>query len=171
MPTPSPADYAAFYANYVSLVPEGDVLAALALEQARTTDFLTRIPAAEERIHHPPYTWTIRQVIGHVLDTERVFALRALWFARGGTAELPGFDEELFAANSPHGHIPLPDLVAEYNHIRSATRHLFTQLDEVAWERRGIASGAAITVRALAYCVVGHERHHLNILRKRWGGA
>lgn len=171
MPLPSPTEYPTYYAKYITLVPEEDVVAVLKADAERTAAFLAAIPPADEFKRHPPYTWTIRQVLGHILDAERVFAYRALWFARGETAALPGFDEGPFAANAPHDRVPLPDLLDEYRHLRAASVHLFAQLDAAAWARKGVASIGEITVRALAYCVAGHERHHMTIARKRFGGG
>jgi DinB superfamily len=171
VPVPPPTDYAPYYGRYVSLVPEADILPVLVSEAARTAEFLGRIPPAEEVVCHAPYTWTIRQVIGHLTDAERVFAYRALWFARGGAGPLPGFDDAQFATNAPHARVPLADQADEYRHLRAANVHLLGQLDEIAWERRGVASETEITVRALAYCLVGHERHHMTIVRKRLGSG
>ena len=171
MPVPLPTEYAPFYAGYVALVPEADVLPVLRSEGAATAAFLAGIPSAEEQTTHAPYTWTIRQVVGHLIDGERVFAYRALWFARGEVGPLPGFDQGPFDAYSPHARIPLAELAAEYRDLRAANLRLFAHLDEAAWDRRGVASGAEVTVRALAYILVGHERHHMGILRRRWGKA
>jgi DinB superfamily len=118
VPVPPPTDYAPYYGRYVSLVPEADILPVLVSEAARTAEFLGRIPPAEEVVCHAPYTWTIRQVIGHLTDAERVFAYRALWFARGGAGPLPGFDDAQFAANAPHARVPLADQADEYRHLR-----------------------------------------------------
>ncbi len=171
MPVPLPSDYAQYYAHYVALVPEADILPVLVSEGVKTAAFLAGIPEAAEQVCHPPYTWTIRQVVGHLADTERVFAYRALWFARGGAGPLPGFDDALFAAEAPHARVPLAELADECRHLRAANVQLLGQLDDAAWERRGVASDAAITVRALAYCLVGHERHHMGIVRRRLGAA
>lgn len=169
MPVPLSTDYAPYYSKYISRVPEPAILPVLRSEFAFTAAFLSAIPPASELILHAPYTWTVRQVVGHMLDTERVFAYRALWFARGETTSLPGFEEGPFSTNAPHSWISLPELVDEFRHLRESTCRLFEQLDEAAWERRGVASLGEITVRALAYCVVGHERHHMGILRSRFG--
>ena len=171
MPVPLPADYVSYYARYVALVPEADILPVLVSEGASTAAFLAGIPPAAEQVRHPPYTWTIRQMVGHLTDTERVFAYRALWFARGGVGPLPGFDDALFVAQAPHARVPLAELADAYRHLRAANVHILGQLDATAWERRGVASDAEITVRALAYCLVGHERHHMGIVRRRLGGA
>jgi uncharacterized damage-inducible protein DinB len=169
MPRPLSADYAPYYEKYVSRVPEEDILPALTAEIAGTLTVLAGVSAEEELKLHAPYTWTIRQVVGHLLDAERVFAYRALWFARGETTPLPGFDEGPFSANAPHARVPLPELAAEFRDLRATTTRLFAQLDAAAWDRRGVASLGEVTVRALAYMIVGHERHHMTIVRKRLG--
>lgn len=169
MPRPLPTEYAPYYETYVSRVPEEDILPALTSEIAATLAVLAGVSAEEELKLHPPYTWTFRQVVGHLLDAERVFAYRALWFARGETTPLPGFDEAAFTANAPHARVPLPELAAEFRDLRAANTRLFAQLDAAAWDRRGVASLGEVTVRALAYMIVGHERHHMTIVRTRLG--
>ena len=169
MPRPLPTEYAPYYEKYVARVPEVEILTALTAEGGATLAVLAGVSAEDELRRHPPYTWTIRQVVGHMLDTERVFAYRALWFARGETTPLPGFDEGRFSVNAPHARIPLPELAAEFRDLRAANTRLFAQLDADAWDRRGVASVGEVTVRALAYMLVGHERHHMAIVRGRLG--
>lgn len=169
MPRPLPTEYAPYYEKYVSRVPEGDILPVLTAEVAGTAAVLAGVSAEDELKLHPPYTWTLRQVLGHMLDTERVFAFRALWFARGEATPLPGFDESRFSVNAPHARLPLKELAAEFRDLRAVNVRLFAQLDPAAWDRRGVASNAEVTVRALAYMIVGHERHHMTIVRKRLG--
>jgi hypothetical protein len=116
---------------------------------------------------HPPYTWTIKQVVGHLTDSERVFGYRALRFARGDATPLPGFDENAYAKAIRLDHIPLGDLVAELASLRQSHVRFFEHLSDEAWQRRGIANNDPVSVRALAYILVGHERHHSLIVRKR----
>lgn len=169
MPRPLPTDYAPYYEKYVSRVPEEDVLPLFASEIAATLRVLAGVSAEDELKLHAPYTWTVRQVVGHLIDAERVFAYRALWFARGEVSPLPGFDEGPFTANAPHARVPLPELAAEYRDLRAANARFFAHLDPAAWDRRGVASLGDVTVRALAYMIVGHERHHMTIVRTRLG--
>lgn len=169
MPRPSPADYASFYAGYVDRVPEDDVVPALIDQKARTLAFLRDVREDEAGNLHSPYTWTPRQVLGHVLDAERVFTYRALRFARNDPRELASFDEHLYVNEGGFDARSFAGLVDEYEALRTATLCLFQNLKPDAWDRRGVANGASVTVRALAYITLGHERHHLGILAKRLG--
>jgi hypothetical protein len=155
------------FGNYVALAPEENLVAALAAEGERTAAFLAGVPAADELRLHPPYAWTFRQVVGHLADAERVFGYRALRFARGDATPLPGFDENLYVANADFDRVPLTDLAAEFAALRASHVRMFNALPALAWERGGVAAGAALTVRLLARAILGHERHHLAILRRR----
>jgi hypothetical protein len=167
MPRPEPGDYAEFYAKYVDLVPEADVVPAMAGQFDNLLAFLRAVPEADAGVLHEPYTWTFKQVIGHIADGERVFGYRALRFARGDATPLPAFDETLFAQNAGHDHLPWADVVDEWAAARRSNLALFRNLPEEAWARSGTASDNRITVTALAYIIVGHARHHAAILRKR----
>jgi hypothetical protein len=171
MPRPATIDYAPYYETYVSKVPEADVLPVLRSEIENTLAFLRGVPAAEETRLHAPYTWTFRQVLGHLIDAERIFAYRAVRFARGDTTPLPGFDEGPYVFVGEFDRLPLAEWAAEFEAVRRTTVMLFEHLPASAWERRGVASDAEMSVRALAYCIAGHERHHVGILRKRLGMA
>jgi hypothetical protein len=171
MPRPEASEYTRYYGNYIKLVPEEDVVGAMRSELARTLDLLGEVPADESLRRHPPYTWSVREVVGHLIDSERVFGYRALRFARGDATALPGFDENRYAAAGTFDRIPLENLASEFDALRRSHVGLFAELPSEAWDRRGIANGAEVSVRALAYILVGHERHHVNILRKRLGRA
>ncbi|MFC4455012.1 DinB family protein [Deinococcus sonorensis] len=169
MPRPQVSDYSTFAATYIDLVPEPDVLAALQ-EQAAHTEALLR--AVQNPDYRPaPDKWSVRQVVGHMADTERVFGFRALWFARQDPAPLPGFDQDQWMASSDFDLPAYPALVEGFRAARAAHLSMLGQLAPDAWERRGMASGAAFTVRALAYAMLGHERHHLRGLQERYGPA
>ncbi len=157
------------FGNYVALAPEDDLAAALAAEGDRTAAFLASVPAADELRLHPPYSWTFRQVVGHVVDAERVFGYRALRFARGDATPLPGFDENPYVINGDFNRIPLAELAAEFAALRASHVRMFRAFPATAWEGGGVAAGAAMTVRLLARAILGHERHHLAILRRRLG--
>jgi hypothetical protein len=169
MARPEPSEYALHYGNYIGLVPEEDIVEALRSEIARTLEVLRAVPEDESLRRHPPYTWSIRQVVGHLIDSERVFGYRALRFARGDATPLPGFDENAYAAEAGSDRIALSALADEFEAIRRSHLGLFAGLPEDAWDRRGVANQAEVSVRALAYVVVGHERHHMGIVRKRLG--
>jgi hypothetical protein len=167
MARPSPTDYAAYYEKYVALVPEADVVSALRSEIEKTQAFLQSVPESESTVRHAPYTWSFREVVGHLIDCERVFGYRALCFARGDTNTLPGFDENAYANVAKFDRFPLAELAAEFETVRRSHLYLFGHFAEAEWARRGIANQNEISVRALAYILVGHERHHTNILHRR----
>jgi hypothetical protein len=116
---------------------------------------------------HPPYTWTIKQVVGHLTDSERVFGYRALRFARGDSTALSGFDENAYAAAARHDRVPLESLAREFENLRRSHIAFFEHLTAEAWLRSGAANNSDVSVRALAYILVGHEWHHVAILRRR----
>jgi hypothetical protein len=167
MSRPDPTEYAAYYGKYLALVPEEDVLAAMQAQWVKTLAVLGACPEEEANARHRPYTWTVKQVVGHLTDSERVFGYRALRVARGDATPLPGFDENAFAAAGDFDRRTLSDLAAEFEAVRRSHLLLFGSLPDAAWVRRGVANGSEISVRAIAYIIVGHERHHAGILRKR----
>ena len=169
MPRPDPTEYGAYYETYVSKVPEADVLPVLRSEMANTAAFLRSVPATEETKLHTPYTWTFRQVLGHLIDAERIFAYRAVRFARGDTTPLPGFDEGPYVPVGEFDRLPLSAWADEFEAVRRSTILFFEHLPASAWDRKGTASDAVMSVRGVAYCIAGHERHHVGILRKRLG--
>lgn len=167
MHRPTPTEYAPFYAGYVALVPETDIQAALAAQLDELRALLDPVPEAVGNVRHPPYTWSVKEVVGHLTDGERIFGYRALRFSRGDATPLAKFDENDYAAAAGFDRFPLADLVEEFALVRRASLYLFRQIPEGAWARVGVASDNPMTVRALAYVMVGHVRHHLAILRQR----
>jgi hypothetical protein len=171
MSRPDPTEYAPYYGKYLALVPEEDVLAALEGELAATLALLRSIPEAQAAVRHPPYTWTIKEVVGHLTDTERVFGYRALRIARGDATPRAGFDENAYARAADCDRHPLSELAAEFEAVRRSHVWLFRHLPGDAWTRRGVANDTGVSVRALAYILVGHERHHTAIVRRRLSDA
>jgi len=165
---PSKSDYHEFYGRYISLVPEEEILPALLAEFERTKCVVEKVPEDLELFVHDPYKWTVRQVMSHMIDAERVFADRAHRISRGDETHLPSFDEMHFAAESGHAIVPLRRLYEEFAHLRKANELLFQNLSEKQWARRGTACNSPVTVSALSYMMLGHERHHMNIVRKRF---
>jgi hypothetical protein len=165
---PDASEYAPFYETYVSLVPEGDVVEAMRSQLAEVTAMLGGI--GEERGGHAyaEGKWSIRQVVGHCIDGERIFSYRALAIARGEQRPLPGMDQDEYMAHSDFDSRTLADLAAEFAHARAANVLMFHGLSEDAWLRRGVASEREVSVRALAHIVVGHVAHHMNVLRARY---
>ena len=171
MQRPDSTEYAAYYEKYVSLVTETDIVAALAKQLDEMLTFLHSVPEPQADVKHPPYTWTVKDVVGHLSDGERVFAYRALRFARGDTTPLPGFDENIYAPAADYGRLALADVASEFEAVRRASIALFRNLPAAAWTLGGEANNNRITVRALAYILVGHARHHTAMLRKRLGAG
>ena len=165
---PVAGEFLEYYGKYIDRVPEGDIVQTLRAQIAETGPFLRALPASLADHRYGPDKWSIREVIGHLADAERVFAYRALRFSRGDVTPVPGFDENSYVANSTFGSRSMESLIAEFEHIRNASALLFEGLDEAATARRGSANGAEITVRALAFVIAGHETHHMEILRTRY---
>ncbi len=165
---PTADEFAPSYARYIAAVPEGDLLATLAEEQRQVQGLLVGLTGAQERHRYGPDKWSVREVIGHCSDTERVFAYRALRIARADVTPLVGFDENAFVAASGFDGRPLRELLAEWEAVRGASLALLRSLDGDALDRRGVASGAPVSVRALAWMIAGHARHHRTILAERY---
>lgn len=166
---PDPNDYNSWYTGYVSLVPEEDVLSAIETQSSETQKLLASLDEEKAAHRYAEGKWSIRQVIGHVTDAERVFGYRALCISRGDENPLPGFDEKEYIQTANFDAWKVGDLAELYALGRRANIVMFRNLPPEAWTRRGTASGWPITVNALAYIIVGHERHHLKVLRERYG--
>lgn len=167
---PRPDEYTEYYTRYIERVPDGGVLAALQDQRRSIPAFLRGLSPEQADHRYAPGKWSVKEVLGHVCDTERVMAYRALRIARGDETPLPGFDENAYVETSAFGERALPALVAEFERVRDATSSLFRGLADDAWTRRGTASGTEITVRALAYIVAGHAEHHMELIRTRYLG-
>lgn len=166
---PDPTEYAPPFETYIKLVPEQDILTQLTLQIESTVALLRDLSEAEAETRHVTYTWSIKEVVGHLIDCERIFGARALRFARNDPTALPGFDENPYVAIAHFDARRLDSLVQEFELVRRSHLLFFGGLDGEAWLRSGIANNHPVTVRALAYVIAGHERHHVNIVRKRLG--
>ena len=166
---PGTDEYAPYYAGYVARVPPGDVVARLRHQITETAALLRPLEAARARHRYAPGKWSTIEVLGHLSDTERVLAYRALRIARGDQTPLAGFDENAYVPAAECERRPLADVLAEFEAVRRATLALLGSLPETAWTRWGVANGQRITVRALAHIIAGHELHHLEVLRTRYG--
>ena len=165
---PESSEYAPYYGKYVNRVPEGDICEILEIQLARTLALLTKAGEARASYRYAPEKWSIREVVGHVIDTERIFACRALCFARAETNPLPGFNQDTYVQAAGFGRRPLKDLATEFELVRKANVILFRSLSEEAWERRGVANNVEFTVRSIPYIIAGHELHHVFILKQRY---
>jgi hypothetical protein len=165
---PQPAEVAPYYFTYIDQVAGDD--AGLVMERQLDESLTLFADISEEASLHryAPDKWSIRQVLNHVTDTERAFAFRALWFARGFDAPLPGYDQNVAAAAAAADSVAWSAHVDEFRHVRLATIGLYRNLPAEAWTRSGIASDKPFTVRALAFIIAGHLAHHAAILRERY---
>jgi uncharacterized damage-inducible protein DinB len=161
---PDETEYAPYYGKYIGRVPEGDILAQLASQLAETLALLRGLTPGQAGHRYAPGKWSIKQVVGHMIDTERIFAYRALRFARNDQTPLPGFEQDDYMAAARFDERALGDLTDELALVRRSSLALFRPLDESAWQRRGVASGVTMSVRALAWAMAGHEIHHREIL-------
>lgn len=166
---PTESEYAPFYAGYIAALPPGDVLEQLASQTSQIRRLAAGIPAERETYRYAPGKWSIREVMGHLIDGERVFGYRALCISRGDQTPLPGFDENRFVESSGFDARPLSSLVDELAVVRESNLLLFRHLDAEAWQRTGIANANPVSVRALAFIMAGHVQHHLKILGERYG--
>jgi hypothetical protein len=167
---PEPSEFADFYAGYIAGVPDGDLLQMLEAQGKETAALLGPVPEARGSFAYAPGKWTLKDVLGHVADGERVFSYRALRIARGDQIPLASFDENAWVPEAGAAARTVKDLVEELAAVRASTLALLRHLPVGAVTRKGTASGRTVSVRALAWIIAGHERHHLQILRERYLG-
>jgi uncharacterized protein (TIGR03083 family) len=164
---PDDTEYAAFYVNYISRVPDGPILDFLARQPAEYRRLLENISDSDAAAPTAPGKWSVKQVLGHLSDTERVMSYRALRFARGDAKELQGFEQDDYVREAESNSRGLEDLLAEFESVRKATVALLASLPAGAETRAGVANGNRVTVRALAYIAAGHAQHHYELLKHR----
>jgi hypothetical protein len=173
---PELGDFAPYYDRYISLVHTGDpashtsndILAILEEQRRQTLLLLCGRAEADGDFRYAPDKWTLKEVIGHLNDTECVMSYRALRISRADQTPLAGFEQDDYVRNGPFAHNTLPDLIEDYIAVRRATISLFRNLDEAAWTRRGSANNHEVTVRALAWIIAGHELHHKKIVEEKY---
>jgi len=165
---PGTDEYAPYYGTYIGKVPDGDLRSMLSSQLTETLALIRSIPESRGGHRYAPDKWSIRQVLGHLADSERIFSYRALRIGRGDSTPLPGFEQDDYVPTGRFDDRTLRDLADELGAVRQATIHLLAHLDEAALERRGTASGKTVSVRALAYIIAGHELHHVGILKTRY---
>ncbi|UCF19617.1 MAG: DinB family protein [Gemmatimonadota bacterium] len=163
-----PSDYFEYYGLYVDKVPKGNVLSLLEEKHLETQELLAEIPEERADYRYASGKWSVKEIIGHLIDSERVFGYRALSFARGDPAHLPSMEQDDWAAASNAALRPLADLASEFGIVRRSHIALFAGFDDSMWKRRGTASGFEFTVRSFPYIILGHELHHLDVLRERY---
>lgn len=169
VPPPASDDYAQFYAGYVRRVIHFDILATLREQEHEVTQRFGAVAPERETFRYGSEKWSVRQVLGHMIDAERIFGTRALVIARGEQQSLPSFDENAYAAAAPFESVALADLLAEFLLVRRGHSLMFGHLTAADWERRGVINERAIALRALPFIMGGHVHHHLEILAARYG--
>jgi len=165
---PEPGEYAPYYDRYISLIPGTEILATLESQRRQMMLLLSGRDEADGDFRYAPDKWSAKQVLGHVCDTERIFAYRALRIARGDRTPIEGFEQDDYVRNGPFHELPISEIIEDYIGVRRATLTLLRNLDEPAWTRRGIANKNEVSVRALAYIIAGHELHHRRILEEKY---
>ncbi len=166
---PLEGEHHPFYADYIKLVTESDLRAVLEAQPEVLRALAASIPADRETHRYEDGKWSIRELVGHVTDVERVSGYRALCISRLDETELPGFDENDYVANSSYADTPLQELVAEFAALRTGNLAMLGRLDAARLQQVGSANGSNVSVRALAFILAGHFRHHVGILRDRYG--
>lgn len=165
---PDGSDYSPAFAEYVSRVPESEILPALAEQIAIVETAFASVAPSAERFRYTEGKWSVRQLAGHIADCERIMGYRALSIARGETQDLPGFEEDDYVRNAPFEDVPLADLVREWRLLRESHVLLLKHFAADAWLRKGSANHKQATPRGMAYVLVGHVRHHLAVFEERY---
>ena len=168
MSRPTTEECAEFYRYYIGLVEGEEATTLPALYQARIKGFFNTLPEEKGPFAYAPDKWTLKQVIQHLLDVERIFVYRLLWIVRGGTGSLPGFDENQFAKRGTATNRTLQDLCEEWLALRESTDRMITHLDSAALQQEGMANNSLISVNALCYIIYGHVLHHMSIIKGRY---
>jgi hypothetical protein len=169
MNRPASSEYPEHFERYVSLVSGDDLLRLLENQERTVRDALRAISDQQAGARYAPGKWSVREVLGHIVDTERIFGCRALCIARGEAQSLPGFDENAYAAAAGHDAFPLAELAEEFVDLRRSHILMFRHLDPTAWHQSGLVNNKPMSVRAMAFIMAGHVRHHTLILAERYG--
>ncbi len=165
---PKPEDYDAIYGGYISLIGDDDIIEVLKEQRKTSEKFLKTFTEKQGNYSYADGKWTVKEVLGHVIDTEKIMAYRALSFARGEKQSLPGFEQDDYVAESNFNKRSLADLINEFITIRESNINLFKSFNEEILIRRGTASESEVTVLALIYIIAGHEKHHMKFLKERY---
>ena len=168
MTRPQPTEAAEYYSRYIDLITSDDIVPVFENQMGEMLQFLGGISEEQSLHSYAPGKWTIREVLNHVNDGERVFTGRAFWFARGFTDALPSFEQDIAVQAAQANNTSWADLVEEFKIVRLGTISFFKSMPEEAWDRTGIASDNPVSVRALAYIIAGHVAHHIGVLREKY---
>lgn len=165
---PASSEYAPYYETYIGKVSGDDIVTELRNQLYQTTLFLNSLSEEQANHRYAPDKWSIKELVGHINDTERIFAYRALRFARNDQTPIEGYEQDDYVKNSQFDNYQFADLVEEFKNLRQANLVLFSNLADEAWSRTGKANNKEISVRALAYIIAGHELHHIGVLREKY---
>lgn len=165
---PEPSEYNEYYGKYISLIDDSDLLGTLEEQMRETRDIFAGFPEERGTHAYAEGKWTVKEVISHLLDGERIFAYRLLRIARGDATPIEGFEQDGYIENSHANERSFNDLLCEFGELRAANLRLMRTLDDADWLRTGTASGFPVSARALAFIMAGHVRHHLNIVAERY---
>ena len=165
---PEPGEFDPWFKPLIEAVNSPDVLGVLRKQKAETLELLAEISKEQGNYRYAPGKWTTKEVVGHLMDTERVFCFRALCFARGEAQALPGFEHEEYVKEGRFQERSMASLAREYDSVRSATLGLLGNLDRTAWQKNGVGNGLQMSVRAFAFALAGHEVHHMGMIRERY---
>jgi len=165
---PAPTEHAPEFSNYVALVAQGDIIQTLEQQIENSLTLLRTIPSDKANFRYAPDKWSVKQLLGHLIDSERIFGYRALCFARNDQTPLPGYEQNDYVREGDFDSRNLADMAEEFATVRRATIQLFRPLNETEWLRRGKANENDVSVRALAFIIAGHELHHMEVLRTRY---
>lgn len=168
MPRPEPSEYVDYYHKYIKLVPDGEISSILEEQIKGTLSLLQNLSEEKAMFRYAPDKWTLKQVMGHVIDCERAFAFRAMCFARNDPTILPSFDQDSFVENSNFNERSLLNILDEFKLLRAANVGMIKSFNDEILKRTGTASSSKFSVRALAYAIAGHELHHCNIIQERY---
>ena len=166
---PDASEHSPYFSRYVGLVPDGDILAILRRDRDQWQTLIAELSEARADHRYAEGKWSIREVVGHMIDTERIFAYRALRIARNDQTNLPGFEQDDYIPAAQFDRRPWSGLLEEFEAVRHSNVLMFRGLHQEAWERQGMSNGKLLSVRAAAYVIAGHERHHMKVLRDQYG--
>ena len=165
---PAPTEHAPEFSKYVTLVAEGDIIQTLEQQIENSLSLLRTIPSDKANFRYAPDKWSVKELLGHLIDSERIFSYRALSFARNDQTPLPGYEQNDYVREGDFDRRNLADMVEEFATVRRATIQLLRPLNETEWLRHGKANENDVSVRAVAYIIAGHELHHMGVLRNRY---
>ncbi|MEW5842902.1 MAG: DinB family protein [Bacteroidota bacterium] len=171
MQRPDQNEYAPSYQQYIKDVPQIDILEYLKQQLDETVKLFSGVSEEKALFRYAPDKWSVKEVLGHIMDGERIFAYRALCISRGEKNSLPGFEQNDYVANANFDKLNLVDIVEEFAALRKSNLKMFGNFSEEMWTRKGIANKNEVTVRAIVYLLAGHALHHLNVVRERYLSA